>query len=114
MNILRHPEEANPDAVVTGPEFQELAIEAGWMEDLMDRTDLKPGQFLDMAVARANAARTSQNLHLWVANVDRGRVYLVRSPLVAGIQRSVDLARALQEQADILHQTAQDLLEAKV
>lgn len=110
MNILKYPTEALPGAVLTAQEFEESAIDAKLMEDLMDATNLEPGEFLREAIGRANRTRTPQNLHLWAATPDDKSVFLVSAPLAPLIERLRALARAQHKQMEITRGTIIDLI----
>ena len=112
MNILKYPDEALPGAVLSAKEFEESAIDAKWMEDLMDQAFLEPGEFLREAIGRANAARTPQNLHQWVATPDDASVFLVTTPIVPSINRLRALAQAQKKQMEITRTVILDLIRA--
>lgn len=112
MNILKYPEEALPGAVLSKKEFEESAIDAHMVDDLMDRDDLEEGEFLREAIYRANARRTPQNLRQWVASPNNESVFLVDTPLVRPLLTLLSLHRAQQKQIDITRQVIIDLLNA--
>lgn len=95
-------QDADLGAVLTVKEFEELVIARGIVEDLMDRTDLARGEFLDRCISRVNATRCGH--HAWVTNADRTRVILTHTPLAAAV-------RNLFIHADQLDQTAARLRE---
>jgi hypothetical protein len=111
MNILQWPEDAIPGTPMTKCEFEELAIEASLMEDLMDRNDLGPNEFFTIAIERANAKRTYQSTHLWVPNATHSCAVLTKASIVPGLRRLLLVRESALNQAKSLDAAINELID---
>jgi len=101
------PEHTVVGTIIDGKVFEEGAIRAGLMEDLMDRTDLEQGEFFTRAVERVNQRRATSgfgNLQRWVAHGDV--VILVKAdfhePILAMRASLQQISKALRSANDSL------------
>jgi hypothetical protein len=116
MNLLKSPEHAERGDTYTQAEFEDLAVEAGLMDSLMDRDDLSPGEFLSEAVARANTCRLPENLLQWVilpglTPADSCRVALVHKATEFSIRRMNEMIQTMQTMDQDLRKAAWALVE---
>lgn len=112
MNILKYPDQADRGAVLSKREFEEMAIEASLVEDLMDRTDLEPNEFFREAIRAANCRRTAQNPNLWIATPEYESAFLVNASLVQPLQRMHALYRAQKKQTEVMARTIREFIDA--
>lgn len=82
-------------------EFEEAAEEDGLVNDLLDRDDLQPGDFIRHAIIRVNSSGNAGG-HKWVKNGDR--VVLIRAEFIAPLQGLHSTRHALEVQVNSLEQ----------
>jgi hypothetical protein len=112
MNPLTNPDDVHPGAILTRKEFEESAIDAKMVEDLLDEEDLSQIDFMHEVIQRANARRTAQNLHLWVATENYETIVLVQAPYAYLANQVRASLRLHEKQGAILRRTMEAIINA--